>query len=552
MSPRVLAPTFAEVAAETAQRFGVCVRPVPLQRIDLETGRSEVVTVPCGNTRESVCGPCAKKAKMLRLTQAREGWHLTEEPVRPRARPTLDQTGLMCYRADLLAALAEGDPAEESDLLAEIDWVDEQLRVLGMRGGSPAPSVADEDQEGNPATQVGPRRSTRRRADSSALPRRPVTHRTVGREFAGKYTPSMMITLTLDSYGRVHRDDGTPVDPNGYDYRRAAWDAIWVSRLFSRWIQNLRRMVGWDVQYFATVEPQKRAAPHIHVAIRGAISHKIIRQVTAATYHQVWWPHPGSQRYDHAAPERLPVWHAESGAFLDPATGEILVGWDEAIEATYDDEEPAHVVRFGAQVHSKGILGGSPEATRHIGYLCKYLTKSVSEVLHASTPRQADHYDRLHGALCVTPCSAKCAVWLLFGIVPKEATAKTVAGRCKSRAHRRDTLALPGNRVLTSTLWTGKTVGDHKADRLEFVRRTLAFVGIDKPAPDPRRYAWSPPAPGTRIPARSKLLLAALAQRLAWRAEYERAYLAARELPGAEDLSGQGPPATTSATQVAG
>ena len=40
-------------------------------------------------------------------------------------------------------------------------------------------------------------------------------------------------------------------------------------------------------------------------------------------------------------------------------------------------EEPAHVVTFGRQVHSKGILGGSDEAGRHIGYLTKYLTKST-------------------------------------------------------------------------------------------------------------------------------------------------------------------------------
>ncbi len=454
---------------------------------------------------------------------------------------SFDQTGMVCYRADLMAALtqshAEGLVAEQAELRAEIEWVDAQLIAMGMRGKPPAADVDDAPAES------GPKRSTRRRQDTPALPRLPVTHRTVGREFAGKYTPSMMITLTLDTYGKVHRDDGSPIDARDYDYRRAAWDAIAFSRLFSRFIDNLRRAVGWDVQYFASVEPQKRGAPHVHIAIRGAIPHKIIRQVAAATYHQVWWPDPGDLQYDPADPAGLPVWNKQLETFIDPETGAVLLFWEEAVESTFaEDAQPAHVARFGAQVHSKGVLGGTEESNRHIGYLCKYLTKSVSEQLDAHTARARTHYDRLHETLCVTPCSSRCAVWLLYGIVPKGATGKTIPGRCKARAHRRDTLGLPGNRVLTSRRWTGKTVGDHRAERLDFVRRTLEFVGIDKPAPDPRRYTWSLPAPGTRTPSRGRLLLAAIAQRLAWRAEYERAYLAARQ-PSDDGLSKHAVPA---------
>ena len=48
---------------------------------------------------------------------------------------------------------------------------------------------------------------------------------TVGKVFTapdGKsYRPSMFLTLTCDSYGKVH-DDGTPVDPDRYDYVRGA------------------------------------------------------------------------------------------------------------------------------------------------------------------------------------------------------------------------------------------------------------------------------------------------------------------------------------------
>jgi hypothetical protein len=55
-------------------------------------------------------------------------------------------------------------------------------------------------------------------------------------------------------------------------------------------------------------------------------------------------------------------------AFTDPDTGQPLPTWEQACEELI---EPAHVVRFGAQVHVKGILGGTEEAGRHIGYLTK-------------------------------------------------------------------------------------------------------------------------------------------------------------------------------------
>ena len=54
-------------------------------------------------------------------------------------------------------------------------------------------------------------------------------NRTIGRTFEGRdghvFQPSLFLTLTLDTYGRV-REDGTPVNPDTYDYRRAAWDAF--------------------------------------------------------------------------------------------------------------------------------------------------------------------------------------------------------------------------------------------------------------------------------------------------------------------------------------
>jgi hypothetical protein len=39
------------------EHLGVCARPVSLRRTDLETGRTELVDLPCGATRDDTCPP---------------------------------------------------------------------------------------------------------------------------------------------------------------------------------------------------------------------------------------------------------------------------------------------------------------------------------------------------------------------------------------------------------------------------------------------------------------------------------------------------------------
>src|SRR5690606_32685702 len=123
--------------------------------------------------------------------------------------------------------------------------------------------------------------------------------------------------------------------------------------------QNLRRCAGYQVQYFASVEAQRRLAPHLHAAIRGTIPRRIVREVRAATYHQVWWPPHDTPVYA----ERLPVWTDEAG-YVDPDTGAVLPTWDEALDALdmSADAVPAHVLRFGTQDDYQGLLAGTPKA----------------------------------------------------------------------------------------------------------------------------------------------------------------------------------------------
>jgi hypothetical protein len=363
---RATLPISADVAQALAQQHGVCIRPLAMRRIDITTGRIDIVPVPCGSTREDQCLPCADKARRLRMAQCRQGWHLDEEPVTERRKPTEEHKALMAARADLFAAYAEckdvGDEDSAEQIAESVAELDTELRALGVRG-----RLASLD---SPAKPV--KRSTRRRQDAPNLPRRSIERRTIGQLFAGRYRPSTFLTLTLDSYGRVDTD-GAAVDPDRYDYRRAARDAIHFPALVDRFWQNTRRCVGWDVQYFGTVEPQKRGAPHFHAALRGTISRAELRAITAATYHQVWWPAHDQLIYSG---DRLPVWDIRAKAFTDPDTGTPLPTWE---RATADLTEPAHAVRFGEQVHVKGILGGTQEAGRHIGYLTKY---SVMLLLH--------------------------------------------------------------------------------------------------------------------------------------------------------------------------
>ena len=317
------------------------------------------------------------------------------------------------------------------------------------------------------------------------------------------------------------------MDPASYDYQKAARDALHFAALFDRFIQNLRRVLGYDVQYFATIEPQKRLAPHVHIAIRGTVSRAELRQIIAATYHQVWWPPTNHVRFDG---DRLPVWHESTGRYLDPKTGELLPEWDDALDGIGPYEVPMHVARFGAKFDAQGVLAGSKDSGRCIGYLTKYLTKQLGDCYHPAAETQREHVDRLADALHHEPCSPTCANWLRYGIQPKNPRPGLVPGACKGKAHRRDHLGYAGRRVLVSRKWSGKTLADHRGDRKAWL---IEMLGL--PATDPATYRWEPVQPGDEDympPARR--LLHSVADRLRWQNALDVARRRARDALDAE------------------
>jgi hypothetical protein len=277
---RLTLPLATSAIKTLAESNGGCIRPVQLRRTDIDTGHVEQVLVPCGATLAAVCPACAERARSLRAAQCREGWHLEDEPIIQPVPPDDWQAWLLEQRADAqqLCDHAHTDGQDTAELDALIGELDHELAATGIRG-NPDPGKANARRH----------RSTRRRQDAPDLPRRKVSPRTTGKVYTSpdgkKFRPSMFLTLTCDSYGEVTAN-GTPADLDTYDYQRAARDALHFAALFDRFIQNLRRFLGYDLQYFASVEPQRRLAPNVHLAIRGTVSRAELRQVIAATYHQ--------------------------------------------------------------------------------------------------------------------------------------------------------------------------------------------------------------------------------------------------------------------------
>ncbi|PUB28601.1 hypothetical protein C8K30_10317 [Promicromonospora sp. AC04] len=513
-----------DLARAGAEANGVCTSPVVRSVFDRETGVTHLVPIPCGSTRESKCKACADKARRLRMHQCREGWHRDAEPDLPPA--------------------ADKAPAEDDDT---------------------------EEDDGPASERVS--RSTRRLKGIPDLPTREMVGGTLGRTFTDvktgrRFRPSMFLTLTLGSYGDIAKrrradgkweSTGVPVNPGMYDYRKAALDALMFSRVVDRFMQNLRRCAGYNVQYFAAVEPQKRLAPHLHAAIRGTIPRAIVKQVAAATYFAAWWPPCTDADVVYGEHAEPPVWDEETANYLDPTTGELLPTWT---EATTELENPAHVVRLGKQVDIKGLLGGTKDSDRAVRYLCKYLTKSISGTYAAGDDDAADtasrvayerHVDRLHAQVKVLPCGPDCANWLRYGVQPKHPTPGMKPGKCLSPAHDRENLGLGGRRVLVSRGWSGKTLTEHRADRAAVVRQALEAAGIEHDDTDRlsttqettdghARYVWREPEAGTYTYA--AVITASLHEHLRRRGQYD----AAKQALGLAPPGSPGPVDNRSAT----
>ena len=167
-----------------------------------------------------------------------------------------------------------------------------------------------------------------------------------------------------------------------------------------------------------------------------------------------------------------------------------------------------HVARFGRKFDAQGVLAGSRDSARCIGYLTKYLTKRVADCHQATTDAQYAHAERLADALRYEPCSPTCANWLRYGVQPHNA-----------RASPRPLTARPTRSTATASCPGLPQVVRQDPRRPPRRPQSLA-PGHPRPhRPDPARYTWEPVTPGDpdHMPPAQRLLHV-VADRQRWHA----------------------------------
>ena len=228
----------------------------------------------------------------------------------------------------------------------------------------------------------------------------------------------------MGSYGRgpLRRHAGRP---GIYDYRRAALDAMHLPKLWDRLVQNLRRAVGYDVQYFAVDRTPDAGSPRTSTPPSEA------RSRASCCGRSSPPPTPRSGGPATTASSTTGTGSrsgtAPSAAMSTPTTAcRCPPGTPRSTSSTTRTSRPNPPTWSGSarQCDMQGIVGGTPKADRRVGYLTKYLTKSITDPLDdeddVSHPRQA-HIDRLHEQVRWLPCSPRCWNWLAYGIQPKDA-----------------------------------------------------------------------------------------------------------------------------------
>ena len=352
----------------------------------------------------------------------------------------------------------------------------------------------------------------------------------------------MFLTLTLPSYGRVTAE-GVPVDPERYDYRRAALDALHFPKLVDRFWQNLRRCAGYKVQYFATdrgAAPPRPAPPRRHPGrhppqdrAQGPGRH--LPPGLVARPRRCRCTRTGCPLVDRRRRLRRPdrAGCCRPGRKRSPPT-----------TATPTPNPPTSC-GSGTRTTSRACSPGRPTPTGTVGYLCKYLTKAI-----AGTYDDGDA-SRRPGRRTSTGWPRRCAgcparprapTGCATASSPRTPEPGMVPGPLQHKAHDRANLGLGGRRVLVSRKWSGKTLADHKADRAAVVAGRPRGSRHRSRRPRRARPSRAPTAagpgrcsaaPGSTRRTYTAAIAQAIATRERWRAEYEAAK-AARAGPAPE------------------
>ena len=203
-------PLARDVVKDLAVEHGACVRPVQLRRTDLATGADRTRARPV-RAHPRLGLPVVRRTGQEPPRRAMPG------RLAPRPR-----TGHRTRRPHRRADVADRDTRRRPGRCATPTKHAAKTSAAGTKSSPNSTSeINNAGMRGNvlPARPERRHRSTRRRQDAPPLPKRTVDPRTVGKTYTtpdGKtFRPSLFITLTCPSYGRVtsRRNAGRPGQP---------------------------------------------------------------------------------------------------------------------------------------------------------------------------------------------------------------------------------------------------------------------------------------------------------------------------------------------------
>ena len=227
--------------------------------------------------------------------------------------------------------------------------------------------------------------------------------------------------------------------------------------------------------------------------------------------------------------DRPPVWDADAGRLGRPGHRRAAADLGDALDALDDDPdaEPAHVVRFGAQVDAKGVDPGSQgrRTDDRLHHQVPHQGTPPTATPPTSDPQRA-HLDRLWRELRVTPVLR--AVRELAALRrpaqerPRQAAPRPLQGPGPPDAPPSASAAAASSSPATGPARPSPTTAP---TRRAWVRALLG-VTVDTTTPtrpttepaDRRRYAWELARPDDPdVPPLEHRLLRAISERIRWR-----------------------------------
>ncbi len=268
-----------------------------------------------------------------------------------------------------------------------------------------------------------------------------------------EHRPSMWLTLTLDSYGPVHavrtskNGKAMPCLCRRIPHRRrpAARHPGRPGRLRLPPRRVGRRALRPAARpVLAEPAPRRRLERPVRRLRRAAAPPGAARALRDPGHHPAGDAANGSRpppttrcggrrpTRRSTTPDRPPVWDDEDGRLGRPGhrASRCPPGPTRSTPSTTTrTPNPRTWCGSGRRSRPRASTPARSDVDRTIGYITKYVTKDAADCHQVTTDPQRAHLDRLWHELRVTPCSDRCANWLLYGIAPEEGARQAASRR---------------------------------------------------------------------------------------------------------------------------